>query len=371
MEKKNGWKKRTVLPSMLMTLGLVLASVGIAISVANDMNAGAVANGWNAEEIIPMLWIERSKVNGVEAEPWVWKGKEAINEALTEGTKNASDDEGSEFVHDIQWEKIGMDSKSFDTARKALEFVTEEILYKSDFENYGVAEAWTNAEQTLKKGSGDCEDKAILLASLLKFYTEDVNSEEDSIFVRVAPYQSGLHAQVIWKDSSQNVWYLLDPTSGLMNQISSPDIGTVGSLWFNDKTVKGWLSGYYQPYWPEGEVFQPSFHQPQPITPVPFHREKKNLFIPLLPDETPLFEYFDLHQGQERDENNSYFLEARISDGTLVIIKNGEVIKTVNLSDEKEFTMNGSHGGIHIITNLDPSFDSFQSGRRWRGINWR
>ncbi len=252
MKKKISKKleKRTAMLSVLLVVGLALAGIGT-----------IAANGFSAGKAIPLVWMENGKVDRVvEAEPGVWKGKEAINEALTEGTENTTDDEGSEFVHEIQWEKIGMNSTSFNTAEETLEFVTEEILYNSDLENYGVEEAWANPEQTLKKGSGDCEDKAILLTSLLKFHTEEVNLEEDLIFVRIAPYQSELHAQVIWKDS-QN-WYLLDPTSGDMSQISSLSIGVYGTLWFNDETVEGWLSSYYEP-----QKEQPFYEGETPLLP--------------------------------------------------------------------------------------------------------
>ena len=328
-------EKRTAMLSVLLVAGLALAGIGT-----------VVANGFSAGKVIPLLWMENGSADWVvEAEPGVWIGKEAINEALTEGTENTSDDEGSEFVHEIQWENTGMNSTSFNTAEEALEFATQEIPYKSDLENYGVEEAWANPEKTLEKGSGDCEDKAILLASLLKFHTEEY-SENDTVFVRIEPYQFSLHAQVIWKDSSQDIWYLLDPTSGDMNQISSPSIGAIETLWFNDETVEGWLSGYYEPQGQEPNEpeilrlkprqFKFRYQEEQPFEfrrhQGEFHRGKIIVVPKLQPYEGEI-----LPLPEEIPEETNLTYEITISNGTVAITENGEVIATTNLSEGEEF----------------------------------
>lgn len=47
-------------------------------------------------------------------------------------------------------------------------WVSSNITYKSDKDNYGVADYWATPQETLKRKAGDCEDFAILLQSKLK-----------------------------------------------------------------------------------------------------------------------------------------------------------------------------------------------------------
>lgn len=46
-------------------------------------------------------------------------------------------------------------------------YVNKRIVYKSDIQNYKQNDYWATAAETLKKGSGDCEDYAILKYSML------------------------------------------------------------------------------------------------------------------------------------------------------------------------------------------------------------
>lgn len=113
-------------------------------------------------------------------EPGVWIKTDEVNEitpALTEETASLVDDEASEFIHQIQWAEAGMSELGFTNATDALDWVYNNISYEEDLDNYGVAEAWANPEQTLNRGSGDCEDMAFLLASLLKWHTAEVDIE--------------------------------------------------------------------------------------------------------------------------------------------------------------------------------------------------
>ena len=45
--------------------------------------------------------------------------------------------------------------------------VNKNIKYVSDWDNYGVNDYWAKPEETLKKGSGDCEDIALLKYAML------------------------------------------------------------------------------------------------------------------------------------------------------------------------------------------------------------
>lgn len=48
-------------------------------------------------------------------------------------------------------------------------YIMEKIKYKSDIENYWNIEYWATPKETLEKGSGDCEDIAILSKSVLDY----------------------------------------------------------------------------------------------------------------------------------------------------------------------------------------------------------
>ncbi|MEM3546671.1 MAG: transglutaminase family protein [Candidatus Bathyarchaeia archaeon] len=186
----------------------------------------------------------------------VYKCRNLINYALTEGTpKSHRDDRADEFVHKIQWDKTSVEELNFSTVGEALSWVHENIIYCYDEFSYGCLEAWATPEATLTfkvvNGSeglyGDCEDLAILLASLIKFHTLEFKPEEDDAYVRcgfveVEPGVFGLHAWVVFYDGSEHKWYEIDPTKNHMECIPYPKNGT---LWFNDMGVFGFLPGYY------------------------------------------------------------------------------------------------------------------------------
>jgi len=201
-------------------------------------------------------------------EPGTWSKTDGVNEitpALTEGTATLDDDEASEFVHEIQWAETPLEESTWRTqadddssgdpghgtieVAEALAWVYGNISYVEDLANYLVADAWANPEQTLSEdgGSGDCEDLAFLLASLLQWHTDEVNiGEGDLVYAKcgfVLPPDGGFHAWVFWYDASADDWHQLDPTSGDMNHILDPP--ALGTLWLNDHHVLGFLPGYY------------------------------------------------------------------------------------------------------------------------------
>lgn len=53
-------------------------------------------------------------------------------------------------------------------AEIALEFVQTQIAYVSDQEQHGTVDYWQLPYETLRSGTGDCEDKSILLVSIFK-----------------------------------------------------------------------------------------------------------------------------------------------------------------------------------------------------------
>jgi hypothetical protein len=202
-----------------------------------------------------------------EADYWT---KSQITQILTEGTATFEDDEAGELVHAVQWDKTPwLDEATWlneadgilDGANgtvevaEAFEWVKENINYVEDEDNYGISEAWTSPEQTLNRGSGDDEDLALLLASLLKFHTDEVDTPGgDLVYVEcgfLVPPDQDLRFWVFWWDASSELgWYQLDPISGEMGLVLSLGLST---LWLNDDHVFGYLSGYYpQPAAPVG-----------------------------------------------------------------------------------------------------------------------
>ncbi len=190
----------------------------------------------------------------------VYRCRSLINYALTEGTpKSHRDDEADEFVHKIRWNETSVSELNFPTIREALNWVYENIIYCYDEFSYGCLEAWATPEATLTlktvNGSegfyGDCEDLAILLASLIKFHTFEFNPEEDEVYVmcgllELKPGVAVLHAWVIFYDGGEHKWYEIDPTRNCMKTIAYPMNGT---LWFNDVGVFGFQPGYYPEYY--------------------------------------------------------------------------------------------------------------------------
>jgi predicted transglutaminase-like cysteine proteinase len=84
----------------------------------------------------------------------------------------------------------------FDAIR---DWVAANIEYKSDEEQWGVEEYWQTPEETLSLCTGDCEDFAILLCTLLRAY----GIGEEQIYVAVGVDNKGYGHAFLTED-----WYL-------------------------------------------------------------------------------------------------------------------------------------------------------------------
>jgi len=192
----------------------------------------------------------------------IWT-RDGIPGLLTRGTPGFEDDHAAELVHPIQWNETpwededtwrgevdGISTNSTATGTIEVEEVFEWLManmaYIDDIDNYGVAEAWAAPGQTLRKGGGDGADLAFLLASLLKFHTDEVDTDGgDVVYVQcgfLAPPDQGLRFWVSWLEAPSELGQLLDPTGGQMGLLFPPGIAT---LWVNDEHVFGYLPGYY------------------------------------------------------------------------------------------------------------------------------
>lgn len=101
-------------------------------------------------------------------------------------------------------------------------------------ESIGYADYWQSARETLGRMAGDCEDKAILLVSLLRAG----NFSEGKVFVVMGKIHIGGerrgHAWVVLYDGDGKPWYL-DPALGISMSDTYFDFTVAGQ--FNDRVV--------------------------------------------------------------------------------------------------------------------------------------
>jgi len=96
----------------------------------------------------------------------------------------------------------------FDAIR---DWVAANIEYKSDKEQWGVEEYWQTPDETLSLHTGDCEDFAILLCTLLRAY----GIGEEQIYVAVGVDNEGYgHAFLIENWYLDGEWRAIEPQVG-------------------------------------------------------------------------------------------------------------------------------------------------------------
>ncbi len=96
----------------------------------------------------------------------------------------------------------------FDTIR---DWVADNIEYKADEEQWGVDEYWQTPEDTLSLRTGDCEDFAILLCTLLRVYS----ISEEHIYVALGLDNEGYgHAFLIENWYLDGEWRAIEPQAG-------------------------------------------------------------------------------------------------------------------------------------------------------------
>lgn len=96
----------------------------------------------------------------------------------------------------------------FDSIR---DWVAANIQYKTDEEQWGVDEYWQTPDETLSLQSGDCEDFAILLCTLLRAY----GIGKEHIYVAIGVDDQGYgHAFLIENWYLDGEWRALEPQAG-------------------------------------------------------------------------------------------------------------------------------------------------------------
>jgi predicted transglutaminase-like cysteine proteinase len=97
-------------------------------------------------------------------------------------------------------------------ALACLKWIITNFPYKSDSTNYGAGEFWCMPYESLNKGSGDCEDGAILLANLLLIAgvpNWKVRINCGNVFEPISKRQVG-HAYLTFFDEESEKWVILD-----------------------------------------------------------------------------------------------------------------------------------------------------------------
>lgn len=92
---------------------------------------------------------------------------------------------------------------------RAMDYVNRRITYVSDLDNFGKRDYWQYPRETLASGKGDCEDMALLLASLL------MEAEIKGVRVVVGNYEHEPHAWVEVRGGGAT--FILDSSFGKMH----------------------------------------------------------------------------------------------------------------------------------------------------------
>jgi len=95
-------------------------------------------------------------------------------------------------------------------AEKILKWVRENVIYVSDSENYGLLERWAYPTETLTRRTGDCEDGAFLIHSMLLAAGVPYNRIKTYAGLVEDGYALGGHAWTIYKREADNQWVDLD-----------------------------------------------------------------------------------------------------------------------------------------------------------------
>ena len=125
-------------------------------------------------------------------------------------------------------------------------WVSSNIEYVSDDKSHGVADYWQTPSETIGLGTGDCEDLAILLVSLLRAY----GAPDDHVFVAVgSDLNDNWHAYVIERYYI-GIWRVLDAeyarNASFVDSIAGESYRT--SYCFNDRRSFNGLPVYPENY---------------------------------------------------------------------------------------------------------------------------
>ncbi|MBU4502898.1 MAG: transglutaminase family protein [Nanoarchaeota archaeon] len=107
----------------------------------------------------------------------------------------------------------------------ALNYIHQKIRYVQDDSRWQRPDYWQFSAQTLRLGTGDCEDTSFLLASILLA----MGIKEDDVCVVIGRWHGGGHAWV--EVLSDSKCYILESTSGGLHECNEKRIlGYEGDL---------------------------------------------------------------------------------------------------------------------------------------------
>jgi len=134
-----------------------------------------------------------------------------------------------------------------DKALRLLKLVINKLTYKSDSVTRNTPEYWENPEVTWQRKTGDCEDGALLLISLMRMagvpaYRVKLRAGD----VRLSNGRKGGHGNIIYLSEEENEWFPLDwcfyPVSSvtLFNQIPDRKREKYLGIWWTGNDLFTW-----------------------------------------------------------------------------------------------------------------------------------
>jgi hypothetical protein len=112
-----------------------------------------------------------------------------------------------EFLQGI----LQSETLAFNDFERLRDWVSSYISYRSDQDVHGISEYWQLPAETLELRTGDCEDFAILLCSLLRAY--GVPSDQVYVACGYGEDQTHGHAYLVEK-WYQGIWRITEPQAG-------------------------------------------------------------------------------------------------------------------------------------------------------------
>jgi hypothetical protein len=125
--------------------------------------------------------------------------------------------------------------------QRVIDWASAHCAYTTDQVNYGVQDYWATPAEALARGSGDCEDYAILLCSLLRAF--GVPADEVYVAVGSDPYAN----QHSWVEEKYytGVWRVLDTQQNLSSQ--PPVFGTEAAAFYTTDYCFNDITGFNGP----------------------------------------------------------------------------------------------------------------------------
>ncbi|MBN2239024.1 MAG: transglutaminase domain-containing protein [Dehalococcoidales bacterium] len=118
------------------------------------------------------------------------------------------DPEVKALVNDILFSDSRLYWNDFNALR---DWVSWHVGYRSDIDIHGQSDYWQTPAETLELGTGDCEDFAILLCSILRSY--GVPADQVFVATGISADKTSAHAYLVerWY---RGVWQVVEPQSG-------------------------------------------------------------------------------------------------------------------------------------------------------------